>query len=600
MSEAPEPVALLLDEQEARRFEAERPAVRGLLALTPGAWGALSPASRALLLPDPITDRAHARIAARARRAARQFEAALEVAERDGGALHPGTRHQIAHALQQLGFTIARVWELFGGDGPWLIAAEDGWRAHDSREAAHLAFLAHLRRRLPIYDNTPKSNAPIRWLRRLVVHAIRARGPWVLATRQRLVYGLDRLIRRGSRPLRVFTLDPRGAGLVDYLLLWRALRDGLGGAPAVKLPLSARPKAGSEAPVARALDAIRDPVVARGLAGPARDFLLSETAYCEGLYAETLALARMLRPLRYISRQDSGRQAPIADAAGGAGVPRTVINYNSFPSEARGVANHVQRFLFNARMPESLSDQFVMWSPHLARLSREVYCGRGLAATQPLRLVPTPIESLTRAPGPYRVLHASNFTEWVGFFPWIMETSLEFVADILALEAELAGLEGVELTIRSKPKSEGNPGHLRRLLPPETRAAVTGTERPFPEALAEADLLVGFGSTTIEEAMLARTPVLLWGPTRRYQQLPGREAPPRGDDRAAVYVVHEREALAPMVAAILEAHAGRPLTDAEIAEHVWPEGTPTLDDLARALAEPPSAPAVGAPAPATA
>ena len=34
---------------------------------------------------------------------------------------------------------------------------------------------------------------------------------------------------------------------------------------------------------------------------------------------------------------------------------------------------HIQRFLFHVRMPETLSDRFVMWSPHLARLSREIY-----------------------------------------------------------------------------------------------------------------------------------------------------------------------------------------------------------------------------------
>ena len=91
-------------------------------------------------------------------------------------------------------------------------------------------------------------------------------------------------------------------------------------------------------------------------------------------------------------------------------------------------------------------------------------------------------------------------------------------------------------------------------------------------------------ATTIEEALLARTPVLLWGPTERYRQLPARLDPPTADDRAAVYGVRSRDALGPMVQAILEAHAGRPLTDNEIADHVWPEGTPTLQDLAETIA----------------
>ena len=585
------PVALLLDDQDSGRFDAERPAVRGLLALSPAAWSTLSPESRDLLVDDPVTDRAHARITARARRAARQFTAALGPAEAATQAIRPGTRHAVCCMVQQLSFTLARIWEVVrgSGDGPWLIPSDSGWTRCESTGEAQVTLLRHVLSRKSLLDTRPKSNAPVRLLRRLVVRLLRNRGPWVLTTRQRLIYGLDRKIRTGERPQRIFALEPRGSGIYDYLHLWQSLRDGLSGKPTMKLPLSVAPKPGADAPVRRALAAITDPVIRRGLEGPVGAFICDETAYCEALYDETLAVTRLLRPQRFISRQDSGRQAPIADAAGGAGVPRIVINYNSFPSKAPGVANHVQRFLFNVRMPETLSDRFVMWSPHLARLSREVYGPRGLDATQPLRLVPKPMEELVRAPGPYRVLHASNFTEWVGFFPWIMETSLEFIADILALERECNGLEQVELTIRTKPKGEGHPDYLRRLLPDDTRAKVTGTNQPFPEALAEADLMVGFGSTTIEEAMLSRKPVLLWGPTRRYQQLPARSTPPEGEDRAAVYVVHEREQLAPMITAILEAHAGKPLTDAEIADHVWPEGTPTLDDLAQSLATPPLA-----------
>ncbi len=39
-----------------------------------------------------------------------------------------------------------------------------------------------------------------------------------------------------------------------------------------------------------------------------------------------------------------------------------------------------------------------------------------------------------------------------------------------------------------------------------------------------------------------------------------------------------------MLAAILDAHAGRPLQDAEIADYVWPAGTPDVQVLARRLA----------------
>jgi hypothetical protein len=39
-----------------------------------------------------------------------------------------------------------------------------------------------------------------------------------------------------------------------------------------------------------------------------------------------------------------------------------------------------------------------------------------------------------------------------------------------------------------------------------------------------------------------------------------------------------------MLAAILDAHAGRPLSDAEVADHVWPSQVPGVEALARWLA----------------
>ena len=57
----------------------------------------------------------------------------------------------------------------------------------------------------------------------------------------------------------------------------------------------------------------------------------------------------------------------------------------------------------------------------------------------------------------------------------------------------------------------------------------------FLDDLANADLLVSYCSTTIEEALQARRPVLMWGGTRRYSHLPARETVPSPGSRAAVY-----------------------------------------------------------------
>ena len=36
-----------------------------------------------------------------------------------------------------------------------------------------------------------------------------------------------------------------------------------------------------------------------------------------------------------------------------------------------------------------------------------------------------------------------------------------------------------------------------------------------------------------------------------------------------------------MIQAILESHAGKPLTDEELNDHVWPDSTPGLDEFCK-------------------
>ena len=571
---------LLLDEAQARRFEAEGPEAARIVALTPGAASALGPAARERMLADPMTDFSHARVTARARRAARQFKTAL-----DGDrTLCDGTKHWLNMSLEVQAYLIGRVWETLRVPGPWLLPQGEGWRRFEDRDEAHVAFLEYLRDRYPLREPRPLASPLLQFLTRLVLLIIRGRGPWVVSPRLNLVFGLDKVVYARPEPIRVLSLETRHYGPQDYIDLLTALRQAFKKVPAVKLPIAGHAKDADSELVIRALEAIQDPIVAQGITAEDRAVFMTETAYCQGLYDESLKVVRLARPRCFVSRQNSGRFGIIADAAGKAGVTRLALNQNSFPPTDSAVANHMLKFFFNTRMPEALGDRFHMWSPHLAALSRDVYSERGRAETYPLRLEPAPFEEDRRAEGPYRVLHASNSTEWMYFFPWIMETSNEFLDGILSLEAEVAKLPEVELTVRTKPKSECNPEALRRLLPPDSDCKVTGMETPFTEAVRQADLLVGFASTTIEETILQRRPVLLWGPTKRYMQLPGRETPPTAEDRSAVYVAHRREDLGPMLMAILKAHAGKPLTDAEIAPHVWPEGTPGLPELAESIA----------------
>ncbi len=193
--------------------------------------------------------------------------------------------------------------------------------------------------------------------------------------------------------------------------------------------------------------------------------------------------------------------------------------------------------------------------------------------------------SATGAPGAgFRVLHAGNFTQWSDHVPWVIETSDEYVDGIVRLAEVTASLQDVKLVIRPKSKLECDCQALHAMLPEAGNVEVS-TSGSFNEDLAAADLLVSFSSSTIEEALHARKPVLLWGGSQRYRHLPAHSTPPTAADRAAVYAPRRPEDLAAMLTAILGAHRGRPLTDSELDGHIWPSGTPDLAVLARQIVD---------------
>ncbi len=576
--EASGPTAVICSVAEARRFVADPPDAAAILTLTPMVRAALDDKARALCLDDPVTDWGHARIAARGLHASDQFLAALD----STASVRPGTRHALGFSVRIHGYLMGRIWQILGAGGPWLLPDRKRWKPVADREEACRILFDHLRPRTKA-GQPPPFAALYRWLRRLTLSALRRRGPWLVSRSKRLVFGLDEALTAEVPALRHVLLSSSSAGWSEYLNLARAWRRGLNGAQLVELSAATSLRDEARAAVDHALAQIKEPVFRAGLSQEFKEELASLAAECEGLYADVVDIAEALRPSFYATRQDSGLFAVVSDAMGAAGVSRYVINYNSFFVSDQAISDSLTRFFIDARMPSGLSDHYVMWSPVLAAASRRVLAPDSAEAMEPLRLAPPDPAELKRRPGPRRILHASNYTEFNYFFPWFMETSNEFVDDIVALAEAVTRLNDVELTVRTKPKGECVPDTIRFFIPENIDCRVTDNTQPFQEALDDADLLVAFVSTTVEEAVLRRKPVLLWGPTERHRHFPARTTPPTAEDRAAVYAVAGADDLPAMIAAILDAHTGRPLSDEETAGYVWPAGTQDVRELARAI-----------------
>lgn len=99
--------------------------------------------------------------------------------------------------------------------------------------------------------------------------------------------------------------------------------------------------------------------------------------------------------------------------------------------------------------------------------------------------------------------------------------------------------------------------------------------------MAKTELLVSWSSTTIEEALHLRKPVLLWGGSDRYFFLPPCREFPTPQNRSTVYAPEKEEDLSQMIESVLESHSGKPLTDEELKFHVWSKNIPGIDEFAQ-------------------
>ena len=134
------------------------------------------------------------------------------------------------------------------------------------------------------------------------------------------------------------------------------------------------------------------------------------------------------------------------------------------------------------------------------------------------------------------------------------------------------------MVIRIRDQSDCSISNLKKLLPKSDNYEIKSSGI-FLDDLSNADLLVSWSSTAIEEALHLRKPVLLWGGSNRYFHLPPDHRFPTLNHRSGVYAPKTIDDLSPMIQAVLESHAGKPLTDEELSDHVWPNNTPGVDEF---------------------
>lgn len=587
------PLAVVLDRDDARDLLRAAPDCRAVLALTPAARAVLQEAPVPVLSTLALyTSIGHRRTVLHQRRAIAQLEAAFE----SEPALGPAAREALIIVVSYLTAAAARLRTTLArsGSGPWLVSHAGAWQCcADRSQAFDLLFGRIARTRFDATLRRKFATPPLPWLARplaeLSARAWRGKGAIVLGygRRQLDLLGREATAANPKRP--VLEVRCTSGSWRDLARIARSLGLALSGAPRgalYALPLSA--PATREA-ARRTLAALEDPA-ARGAAATAAAVALDAAELTAGLARHLTSLFAAARPNVLVT--DSlgwGPGGAAGEAARSQGIAVLFLSHSSHAAQSSPTARAaVNQWIRHGRVLSRFATTLLPKTPHAARAAeaarREAGTGACTAPLAPYVWLARK-SALAAAPGgKFRILHACNFSPWSEHVPWAMQTSDEFVHGIEILGEVVEKIDDVSLIVRPKDKEECNAEILQQLLPPR-RNTVFRRTGSFAQDLADSDLVVSFSSSTIEEALHLRTPVLLWGGGADYRHLPAREAPPEGDSRAAVYAAESREDLERMLPAIIAAHRDRPLRDEELADHLWPSGTPDWKALARSLAE---------------
>ncbi len=577
---------ILFGAEDARRFLTDRKGPAHIRALDPVALAALRGATDVSVERERFSDWAQGRTTVAVARAAEKLVEAVRTWP-DDRAIH---REVALELFRRAAYASYRLWFALGPQGPWRIRSESGWSTHTDRVGAHGALLAHMLAPFAASHGQSVQGLPLpfpalyRALRHLFLRAAFTGGPCVACGARKGMFDLLDQFVAAAPNARVLIVRGAAGGWSEYPRLvreaWRAVR-GLRFLD-VGLAVEATPPDRLRADALIA--AVGDPIIERALRHY-RDLLGRRLSEATAAARDAGHVVEAARPSHLVS-PDMSRMSEwaMAEACGASGATRWVMSRNTHVPNTSRLARDGCEGYFLARHPEGMVDRFVFWTPHGATAARAFLPASKWGAIEAVAAVPVSRSSAPISKPQRQVLLADSYAAY--WFPhcWAFQTSQEFLESLDALRRTLEALPDTTLLVRAKAKRELDMAQYEALVPRSDRLTIKIRDVPFRRDLEDSDVLVAFRATTIEEALHARRAVLLWGGSARFRYLPARTAPPRPDDRSAIYAAMDERHLKTLLPAILDAHAGRPLTDAEIAPHVWPTGTPGIRDLAVRMA----------------
>lgn len=117
-------------------------------------------------------------------------------------------------------------------------------------------------------------------------------------------------------------------------------------------------------------------------------------------------------------------------------------------------------------------------------------------------------------------LHAGTPKEWNYFRPIVYETIDEYIENLTDIIDVVKNIENAFLAIRFREMNNLKLSELEALLPKEKCYQIF-TDKTFFDYSINSDFLISYSSTTIEESLVNKKPVILYNPKNQYLHLKG-------------------------------------------------------------------------------
>lgn len=259
---------------------------------------------------------------------------------------------------------------------------------------------------------------------------------------------------------------------------------------------------------------------------------------------------------------------------------RFVINHNVHNLTNNFYSDKIVKFLFQQRVANDLSDYIVMWACGDYKNALQM-CGGSKIIFSREESQPKILNINTSAK--FRIMYAGNWQDWGDYFAWVTQTSLEFLESIQKMCRIIKKYDEIQLTIRVRNKQELNVEILKQALNSELNIRVESSETDFVAEMQNYDLLISNFSTTIEQSLMLKKPILFWGNVDKYVQYQPSYSPPTAIHRSVVYASRNEAELDLMLPAIVREHLNKPLTDLELTNYVDSEEAVGYAELAKLI-----------------